>query len=245
VAGFDAGLISLQLGLAMLGIQMSIGLSNDAFDAEGDAQRKPSKPIPSGCLSRRAAFLGAAGAGALGLLLALWVGASTAGIGAAGLACGLVYNAYLKRTALSWVPLAAAMPLVLVWVLEATGEWRGVYGLLLGLAPLFALGVHLANQAPDVAAERGSEVRGLAHRLGARTALLVAAGLHGAASLGVAAVLGIDVGWWAGVLAVAAGSAGVAVPAAEAARGGYGRSFPAMAISTALVAAAALTAIEV
>ena len=39
---------ALVLGLAMLGLQFSIGAANDWFDVELDALTKPAKPIPAG-----------------------------------------------------------------------------------------------------------------------------------------------------------------------------------------------------
>jgi 4-hydroxybenzoate polyprenyltransferase len=171
----------LRLGTGMLCYQFAIGLTNDLADAARDAVTKPRKPIAAGDLPRMVAagfalaFVSGGAAATAGLGMGAWL------IGVAGLGCGLLYNAWLKRTAWSWLPLAVALPLIPSWVWVSAGAWDGSLWWSFPLGLMLGLALHLANQAPDVAAELALEVRGLAHRLGERTARLVATALFVAA----------------------------------------------------------------
>ncbi|HZT81047.1 MAG TPA: UbiA family prenyltransferase, partial [Gemmataceae bacterium] len=79
---------------------------NDFFDVEQDRRERPSRPIPSGKVSRGAAGLLASGLMGLGLLLALLAGWRESGrffsaaLALAGLLAGaiLLYDGWLKRT---------------------------------------------------------------------------------------------------------------------------------------------------
>ena len=95
-----------RLGVAMLGIQVSIGALNDLVDAPLDATEKPRKPIPSGLVSRRAAWVVVAAGSGVGILLSAISGPAT-GVAALGcLALGYAYDLRLSRTTFSWLPSA-------------------------------------------------------------------------------------------------------------------------------------------
>ncbi len=189
IAGGGIG-TAVVLGLGMLCYQFAIGLTNDVVDAEDDAVRKPTKPIPSGALSRAAAArLGAAFALA-GLLITLPLPLGAWLIGIAGLSCGLAYDAWLKRTPLSWVPLALALPLVPVWVFVASDAWTATMWWAFPLGAGLGLALHLANQAPDV---RGSEdaASGLPGWLGERASRAFAVVLFAVAASVTVAVIAL------------------------------------------------------
>jgi len=175
------------LAVGMLCFQFAIGLANDVVDAPDDAVSKPWKAIPRGVLPRKQAVAAAAGFAGAGMLVTsgLPFGAWLVGLG--GLACGLLYDVQFKRTALSWLPLAVALPLVPVWVYVALGAWDQVLWWAFPLGTLLGLSLHLANQLPDLALEPG--VRGTAHRIGARRAMAASLGLYGAAAVMASAVL--------------------------------------------------------
>src|SRR6476661_1202981 len=87
--------------VAQLAAQFTISLANDYYDAPYDRLAQPTKPVPSGVISRaRVGQLAVGGAG-LTLLLALPLGPAVLGFTAAGLGAGLAYDAGLKRTAVS------------------------------------------------------------------------------------------------------------------------------------------------
>ena len=157
---FDISRI-LPVGLAMLLIQLTIGITNDLLDRPYDAAAKPSKPIASGQVNPRSALIMASGllVGAMGL--GLRFGPLPVGIMLFGLAFGLAYNLGLKRTFFSWLPHALAAPTLLLWVRAINGELPGalLWGYPLGL--LLGPALNLANQLPGAAAAaaRGARSR--------------------------------------------------------------------------------------
>lgn len=175
------------LGLGMLCFQFAIGLANDVVDAPEDAQTKPWKAIPRGVLPRKHAIALAAGFAGAGMLVTSGLPFGAWLVGLAGLACGLLYDVQFKRTALSWLPLSVALPLIPAWVYLALDAWTQVLWWAFPLGALLGLSLHLANQIPDVALEPGT--RGAAHRIGARRALAASLGFYALAAITASAVL--------------------------------------------------------
>lgn len=174
------------LGVGMLCYQFCIGLANDIVDADDDAGAKPWKAIPRGVLPRRVATGLAVGVGAAGLLVTAWLPPVAWLVGLVGLLCGLAYDIRLKRTAVSWLPLSIAMPLVPAWVFTAFRAWDNLLWWTFPLGAALGLAVHLANQLPDIADEEDSG--GATHRLGASSArrlMLAAFGSAGVVASGV------------------------------------------------------------
>lgn len=213
-----------RLGLAMLAIQFSIGALNDLVDAPLDAHQKPRKPIPSGLVGPRTAGIVAIGGAALGILLSAASGTSTILVALGGLGLGFAYDLRLSRTALSWLPLSLALPLVPIFAwLGAVGE---VPVVLLPLVPVGALGgagLALANGLVDVERDRSVGRRAIAVTLGRRNAWIAQTlALCGAAAAVVVfapEVAGVDAGSELAVLgAVRAGGTwlGIALIAAGA-----------------------------
>jgi 4-hydroxybenzoate polyprenyltransferase len=150
LAGADP-LTSLRLGAAMLAIQCSIGALNDLVDEPLDAREKPRKPIPSGEASRRAATVVVLAGALVALALSAVSGISTAIAALGCLGLGYLYDLRLSRTALSWLPLSLALPLLPIHA------WLGATGVippgLLTLGPVAVLagaGLSLANGLVDV-----------------------------------------------------------------------------------------------
>jgi 4-hydroxybenzoate polyprenyltransferase len=113
-----------------------------------------------------------------------------------GLSCGLAYDARLKRSPFSAVPFMVAIPTLPLWVWATLGEWQGVLWWLIPLGALIGLSLHLANTLPDIESDAAYGVRGLAHRLGAHRARIVAwasFGLAMAMSLAIAPVVSYEV----------------------------------------------------
>ncbi len=162
----------LRLLLVMLFIQSAIGAANDAYDVDLDRLTKPWKPIVAGALSRRSAgtLAGAAAIAACIVCATLGFGPWLAGMG--GLACGLAYDAGLKRTPFSVATYLLALPLLPIWIWSALGRlapgllWEYPLGVLVGAA------LYLGNTAPDIDSDVAAGVTGAAHQLGTRGALL-------------------------------------------------------------------------
>src|SRR4051794_14696149 len=206
-AGLPAGRTAL-VCVAVLAGQASIGWSNDWLDADRDrAVARADKPVVQGAVEpsrlRAAALIAAALAVVLSLLLGIVPGLLLLVL----VASGWAYNAGLKRTAASVVPYVTgfgALPAGVVAAAPGTPLapwWLITAGGALGAA------AHLTNAAPDLEDDLATGVRGLPHRLGARTSAMTAALLLGVAS--VVLVLGPEgrptVAGWVGLV--------VAVPA--------------------------------
>jgi geranylgeranylglycerol-phosphate geranylgeranyltransferase len=194
----------------MFCIQVSIGAVNDIVDVELDRVGKPAKPIPAGIVSFPVARAWATGAGGLGLALALPSGVPTVAVGAAGLGLGYLYDLWLSRTILAWLPLTLALPLVPVFAwLGATG---GVPSALVGLVPIALLAgaaLTVANGLVDVERDVLAGKPTIPVRLGRARAWVVHAGLF-ALAVALAFVLAPAAATSVGVgLDVAGGPGGI------------------------------------
>jgi 4-hydroxybenzoate polyprenyltransferase len=170
--------------LVMLLAQSAIGVTNDLFDRELDAQAKPWKPIVAGLVSPNAATITAVALASAALALAATLGPGGFALAVLGMSCGLAYDVRLKRTTFSAVPFMIAIPVLPLWVWLVLGEWEPALWWLLPLGALVGLALHLANTLPDIDDDAAYGVAGLAHRLGPRGSMLL-----GWASFGVALAL--------------------------------------------------------
>lgn len=193
----------------MLAIQLSIGAFNDLNDAEADARSKPGKPIAAGAVGRDEAWLLTVAGVVAGLGLSWPSGPVVTAIALAGAACGYAYDVWLKRTVLSWLPLAIALPLLpaFAW-LGASSTPDAPLGL--GLPPGVAILVPLAilaggalaisNALIDLELDRAAGLATVVARLGSErswwlhAALLAAAVLVAAGALWVTPVSGAGYG---------------------------------------------------
>lgn len=162
-----------RMAAAMLLAQFAIGAANDIFDRELDAAAKPWKPIPSALVPVRAAAAAAATCLIGALVIGATLGWASFALLCLGTACGLAYDAGLKRTLLSAVPFMVALPTLPIWVYVTLDAWEPILWWLLPLGALIGMAVHLANTAPDIEGDAANGVRGLAHRLGELGAVIV------------------------------------------------------------------------
>ena len=166
----------------MLGMQLSIGAVNDIADVELDRIGKPAKPIPAGMVSIGVARSWAVATGMLGLLLAAPSGLGTAVVWVTALGLGDAYDLWLSRTALSWVPLALALPLVPIFAwLGATGAIPSALLPLIPAAVLAGAALVLGNGLVDVERDDRAGKATLSVRLGRVRAWAVHAALFGIA----------------------------------------------------------------
>jgi 4-hydroxybenzoate polyprenyltransferase len=165
------------LGLASLAVligQLSVGWSNDAWDASADARSgRRDKPTVREEVSTRALWCAAGTALTLSSMLS-W---AVAGWGAGSfhvlaLLAAWAYNLRLSRTAWSWLPYAVAfgaMPLFFfVGLTGRPGPWWTV-----AVFAIVAVSAHLANALPDLDSDRSIGLDGAAIRLGARRAAVL------------------------------------------------------------------------
>jgi 4-hydroxybenzoate polyprenyltransferase len=198
-----AGLAGLPLGRGVLVTaavftgQLSIGWSNDYIDAERDrAVARSDKPVTSGALPARTAGIAAVVAlvGTVALSAALgWPGGAAALV---TVLCGWLYNLGLKATVLSWLPYAIAFGILpAVATLSASPpRWPAAWALAAGA--LLGVAAHLANVLPDLREDEATGVRGVPHRLGAKTTALAGAGVLLVASAVILFGPGGQPGWW-------------------------------------------------
>jgi 4-hydroxybenzoate polyprenyltransferase len=189
VAAGGSPLTALTLAGAMICIQASIGSVNDVVDASVDALTKPFKPIPAGVASRGWAVIVGLSTGLAGLALSFLVGGPVvAGLGAAVLGAGLIYDLALKPTA--WAGLCYSVAFMTVPVYGwwgAAGDLPPRSEILLPIAALAGPTLQLANGLVDLEADRLAGSRGPVVRMGRRWALTILAlsqvAVHGVAWL--------------------------------------------------------------
>ncbi|MBI1351264.1 MAG: hypothetical protein GC156_09105 [Actinomycetales bacterium] len=192
------------VALAILVGQLSVGWSNDAFDASNDARAERSeKPTVAGVVSSRALWAAAWAALLVSSVLSWVVAGFTGGsIHVFALSMAWLYNVALSRTVWSWLPYAlafGAMPLFLHMGLDGTtGPWWMVAAF-----ALVAVSGHLANAMRDLESDRSHGVDGLVVRLGARWSTLLCWVLLGVATGILVAVATANAApWTAGLLVV-------------------------------------------
>jgi 4-hydroxybenzoate polyprenyltransferase len=154
---------------AMLALQLSIGWSNDAFDARRDREAgRDGKPVAAGAIGARPVWIAAGAALAAALAMALALGRSVLAVTAVMAAAGWAYNAGLKSAAWSGLTYLIGFGLIPAWATAALPghprpSWQAT-----AAAALVGLGAHFANTLPDLAGDRATGVRGLPQRVAGR-----------------------------------------------------------------------------
>lgn len=173
-AGLEPWRIAV-LALAVIAGQLSVGISNDAIDAARDREvGRTDKPIARGDVSVRTAWIAAIALFVIALALSAVLGPAMAGIHALALASAWSYNAGLKNTVASIAPFLLSFGLFPSLATLSTpapalaAPWATVAGAALGAA------VHLTNVLPDLEDDARTGIRGLPHRLGVRTSVVLA-----------------------------------------------------------------------
>jgi hypothetical protein len=161
--------------LAMLAMQLSIGWSNDAFDARRDAAaERTDKPVAAGAIGVRAVWAAAFVAAAATLALSLAVGTAVFLVAVAMTAAGWAYNAGLKSTLASGLMYLAGFGLIPAYATSTLPGHPWPRWPVTLAAAVLGLGAHFANVLPDLAADRATGVRGLPQRVARTTALWAA-----------------------------------------------------------------------
>jgi 4-hydroxybenzoate polyprenyltransferase len=172
-------------------MQFSISAFNDYFDRHVDRGRAD-KPVASGDISPRAAWVTGFVLGVVAVLLALPLGAWVTLFTIIGLGGGLLYDAGLKYTAFSWLPFSIAFPTLplLAWAgASPDGTFPPQLFWVVPIGAVLVLGIHLADTIPDLASDTAAGVRGLAHRLGLGRSLALCWGAFAAGTLLTLALL--------------------------------------------------------
>lgn len=173
--GLEAWRIVL-LTVSVFAGQLSVGISNDAFDAPRDrAVGRTDKPLARGDVSLGVAWIAASVLLAIALALSVPLGWRMLAAHALALGSAWSYNAGLKSTPWSIVPFLVSFGIFPSLATLSAPEpafaagWAWIAGAALGAA------VHLTNVLPDLDDDARTGVRGLPHRLGPRISAITAA----------------------------------------------------------------------
>lgn len=165
----------------------------DYFDRELDAIQKPTRPIPSGRLNARTAFILMWTCAIVGAGVAVTVNPWTVLVAAAAFALGIAYSKVLKGWGIAGnLVRGMMMALVVVFGAMTGGAWPGV-GILL---PALAVCAHdvasnVVGTIRDIDGDREGGYRTVSVAWGTRLATILAAGCYGLALL---AALGSVIG---------------------------------------------------
>lgn len=164
---------------AMLAGQLSVGWSNDAFDAGRDAAAgRTDKPVAAGAIGVRAVWVAAAVALLAALAMSLAISVPTALINAVIIGAAWAYNAGLKSTLGSGLMYLAGFGPIPAYAASTLPGHPAPTWWVTAAAALVGLGAHFANVLPDLAADQATGVNGLPQRVAARWG---AAAVRGAA----------------------------------------------------------------
>lgn len=199
--GWRAPGIALLLVTVLIG-QLSVGWSNDAFDARLDAlSGRASKPTVGAQVSARHLWIAAISALAVSVALSWLVAGPVGGsCHVFALAMAWLYNLCLSRTAWSWLPYALAFGAVPGFVSygldgQPPSWWATACFAIIGVS------AHLANALPDLELDEAAGRGGSAVRLGRRRSVLACWALLAAGTALLAAVAASSNWWIAGGLA--------------------------------------------
>jgi 4-hydroxybenzoate polyprenyltransferase len=164
------------IAAAIIGSQATVGVVNDLRDRDLDAIAKPEKPLVSGRVTVR----GAACVGILTLAVAITTGLALGPLSLlfvlAMTAAGLIYDLWLKRTAVSFLPYIFGLPLLPIWAWTSVRDAPPRLWLTYPLGVLVGFGLHLANALPDAERDAAGGIRGIVQIVGVRGALILCLG---------------------------------------------------------------------
>lgn len=173
----------LLLAAAVLAGQLTVGWSNDLLDAAADAEvGRFSKPLVADELTPRLVGRWLAGAVPATVLLSLAVGWRPGSAYLFAVACGWLYNSWLKGSWLSWLPYSMAFAALPAMATLALPEPRWPAGWAVAAACMLGAAANLTNTLPELAARHPAGFRGLPDRIGGRPSLLLAGTLVAAAT---------------------------------------------------------------
>ena len=163
------------LAIAVFAGQLTVGWSNDLQDAASDADvGRFSKPLAAGELSSRLVGRWLAGAVAATVLLSMATGWRPGLAYLFAVACGWLYNLWLKESWLSWLPYSVAFATLPAVATLALPQPRWPAGWAIAAAMLVGAAANFTNTLPELAAQHPARFRGLPDRIGSRPSLVLA-----------------------------------------------------------------------
>jgi 4-hydroxybenzoate polyprenyltransferase len=175
-SSFYLGQHGLQLLFVLIAVtagQASVGWVNDYVDANVDRElNRAHKPSVKHSLDRKSLklpiYFALVTLVPFSFLAAGWIG-GLAHILAVGSA--QVYNLYLSRTVMSWLPYAVSFSLLPVFVYQTAESWP-TWQIII-MATLVGVIAHLFNALPDLSIDRKARLGGLVVSLGKTKTLVV------------------------------------------------------------------------
>lgn len=160
------GSILLVFSVAVITGEVSIGWSNDAFDAGRDAAAgRTDKPIVAGLISRRSVAIAAGAALGASVVLSYRIGPVAGTVNLIMMMAGWLYNVHLKSTIASGLMYVVGFGLIPVFAASVVRDQLVAKPWVVAAAAMLALGAHFANVLPDLAMDRDTGVRGLPQRV--------------------------------------------------------------------------------
>ena len=154
------------LVLSMLGGQLAVGATNEIVDLNLDAATNRLKPLVTGEVAVRSAWVILTSGMVLMVFASLPLGLLALGLCALGNGLGVAYSIWFKRTMYAWLPYALALPLLPIWISVSVDV--SIDGLLLlfpiGICAVFS--VQIAQALPDVDSDRAAGIDSMTTRLG-------------------------------------------------------------------------------
>jgi 4-hydroxybenzoate polyprenyltransferase len=171
------GLALIAIALAVLLGQLSVGWSNDAFDANFDSRaERIEKPIVSGILSARTVGIAAVLAALLCIPLSYLAAGPIGGSAhVVAVASAWLYNLWFKKTLLSPLPYVVSFGLVAPFLTYGLHPSQPPAAWFVATLASLGLAAGMANGIPDVDSDRDVAIGGLVARLGARKSAVVSA----------------------------------------------------------------------
>jgi 4-hydroxybenzoate polyprenyltransferase len=155
-------LVGVTALLAVLAGELSIGWSNDYFDAGRDAAAgRSDKPLVRGDVTRQAVLSAALLAVAASCILAFTISTKTGVINLLMMFAGWTYNAGLKSTPASGLAYALGFGLIPAFAASTFPTHPNARPWTLVAAAFLGVGGHFANVLPDLAADKATGVKGL------------------------------------------------------------------------------------
>ena len=166
---------ALVIAAAVLSGQLCIGWTNDLIDLESDrTQARKNKPLAVGSISVVMVRTATIMVGTLCIPLSLFgpFGLRGGSVHLLGVAGGLSYDFYFKRTRLSPLPFFIAFAALPTAIVLSKNHSVPLWLILAG--GLFGIAAHFSNVVKDMDRDREAGLRGLPQILGTRASLLIA-----------------------------------------------------------------------
>jgi 4-hydroxybenzoate polyprenyltransferase len=157
--------------VAVLVGQLSVGWSNDAFDAATDLQGdRTNKPTLAYGIRPRSLWIAAFSALALSCVLS-WIVAGAIGgtFHVFALAMAWLYNTVLSRTRWSWLPYALAFGAVPAFLTYGFNDQPPQIWMV-AIFAIIGVSAHIANALPDIASDQAAGLQGFVISLGPKKA---------------------------------------------------------------------------